>query len=123
MSAILPQLKAGFIDSNLDQPSAEFTVSAETRQRGKSLQDSLLGNLFCISRIIQNRHGGSEDATLAGLYEAIKGILVAFANALNQFRFVASQVGFGRAHRHPILPHIEQNKEVTLKPETDSLTP
>jgi hypothetical protein len=48
MSAILPQLEAGFIDGDLDQPGAKFAVSAKTRQRRESLQDSLLSNLLCI---------------------------------------------------------------------------
>jgi len=58
MAAVLADLHTRLVNRDLNDPGAELGFEAEIRQSTKGLKDGLLGDLFCISGIVQHAHSG-----------------------------------------------------------------
>ena len=98
VAAVFPELHPRFVDGDLDNPSAEFRLEAEPRQGVEGFKYRFLRDFLRIGRVIQYAFGRKIDRTFVGAHEVVKGLMLATADSLNEFRFALVGLCARRSH-------------------------
>jgi hypothetical protein len=97
----------GLVESDADEPGAEFGVAAEVSEVAEGFEEGLLRSVFGVGFVVEQRESHNVDASLVGANEVVKLVRVAGEDGGDDLRLASAF----REFRHASLSSL---REATL---------